>query len=105
MNIHEGKGKHVFFLIFSAKEVVEEFKKIDRDGSGKLDVDEAREGLQHIKTATGRTLDPKEIEFFIQTASGEDGQMDLGAFTNLLYRLKLYQSPPPPKNVKIGPPR
>lgn len=85
------------------KEVVNAFKQMDCDGSGKLDAEEAREGLKALKTATGRPLDPKEVDFFIQTASGEDGQMDLGAFTNLMYRLKLYDAPPPPKNVKIVP--
>ena len=89
------------FSVCSCKEVVNAFKQMDCDGSGKLDAEEAREGLKALKTATGRPLDPKEIDFFIQTASGEDGQMDLGAFTNLMYRLKLYDAPPPPKNVKI----
>ena len=101
----------LFFLIYfcdsssnpicSAKEVVEKFKEIDADGSGKIDRNEAAEGLKTLKTATGRPLDPKEIDFFIETTSDEDGQIDLGSFTNLLYRLRLYNAPPPSKNMKI----
>ncbi|XP_060561078.1 uncharacterized protein LOC132720861 isoform X2 [Ruditapes philippinarum] len=84
-----------------AKEVVEKFKEIDSDGSGKIDRNEAVEGLKTLKTATGRPLDPKEIEFFIETTSDEDGQINLGSFTNLLYRLRLYNAPPPSKTMKI----
>ncbi|XP_052805634.1 calcium-binding protein NCSA-like isoform X2 [Mya arenaria] len=88
-----------------AQEVVQKFKDIDADGSGKIDVNEAKEGLKTLKTATGRDLDPKEIEFFIETTADDDGQIDLGAFTNLLYRLKLYNAPPPPKDVKLKNPK
>lgn len=88
-----------------AQEVVNKFKEIDADGSGKIDRDEAREGLKSLKTATGRPLDPKEIDFFIETTTDDDGQIDLGAFTNLLYRLRLYNAPPPPKDVKLKNPK
>lgn len=78
-----------------AQAIIEMFKELDADGSGKLDVAEAQEGLKSLQTATGRTLVEKEVEFFIKTTSGEDGLIDLGAFTNLLYRLKLYNAPAP----------
>ncbi|KAL4228843.1 hypothetical protein ACF0H5_011884 [Mactra antiquata] len=91
--------------VCSAKEVVEKFKEIDADGSGRIDKEEAREGLKSLKTATGRPLDPKEIEFFIETTSDDDGQIDLGSFTNLLYRLRLYKAPPPPQNMKLKNPK
>ena len=45
-------------------------------------------------SGTGRNLTEKEVDFFIQTA-GDDGMIDLGHFTNLLYRLKLYNAPAP----------
>ena len=79
----------------SAQEIVQKFKELDADGSGKLELEEAREGLKSIKTATGRGLVDKEIEFFIQTTAGDDGVIDLGQFTSLLYRLKLYKAPAP----------
>ncbi|KAK3609868.1 hypothetical protein CHS0354_015060 [Potamilus streckersoni] len=85
----------------NAQEVVNKFQELDQDGSGKLDVNEARAGLKTLKTATGRSLEDKEIDFFVQTTAGEDGTIDLGSFTSLLYRLKLYNSPAPPKDVKI----
>ncbi|XP_053409016.1 uncharacterized protein LOC123561622 isoform X2 [Mercenaria mercenaria] len=88
-----------------AHEVVEKFKEIDADGSGKIDRNEAVEGLLKLKTATGRPLDPKEVDFFIETTSDDDGQINLGSFTNLLYRLRLYNAPPPPKDVKIKNPK
>lgn len=84
---------------------MQKFKEIDKDHSGKIDVSEAKEGLKSLKTATGRDLDPKEVEFFIETTSDETGQIDLGAFTNLLYRLRLYNAPPPPKDVKLKNPK
>ena len=83
------------YLFFRAQAIIEKFKELDADGSGKLDVAEAQEGLKSLQTATGRTLVEKEVEFFIKTTSGEDGLIDLGAFTNLLYRLKLYNAPAP----------
>ena len=85
-------------MFYRAQEIVEKFKEIDADGSGKLDVEEAQRGLKSLQTATGRTLVEKEVEFFIKSTSGEDGLIDLGAFTNLLYRLKLYNAPPPKWN-------
>lgn len=75
----------------SAQEVIAKFKELDMDGSGKLDSNEAKEGLKTLKTATGRSLEDKEIEFFLKSAVGEDGLIDLGAFSNLLYTLKLYK--------------
>uniref|UniRef100_A0A0B7BKS0 EF-hand domain-containing protein n=1 Tax=Arion vulgaris TaxID=1028688 RepID=A0A0B7BKS0_9EUPU len=77
-----------------AQEIVSKFKELDKDGSGQLDPEEARAGLHELKTATGRLLTDKEVDFFIQTA-GDDGSIDLGHFTNLLYRLKLYNAPAP----------
>lgn len=80
-----------------AQDVIAKFKEIDADGSGKLDKDEAKEGLKTLKTATGRNLEEKEIEFFLKSAVDEDGMIDLGQFTNLLYTLKLYKAPAPKK--------
>ena len=77
--------------------MINKFKEIDADGSGKLDSDEAKEGLRSLKTATGRNLEEKEIEFFMKSCKGEDGLIDLGQFMNLLYTLKLYKAPPPKK--------
>ncbi|BFZ06261.1 hypothetical protein BsWGS_09300 [Bradybaena similaris] len=77
-----------------AQEIVSKFKELDLDGSGQLDPDEARMGLRQLRTATGRLLTDKEVDFFIQTA-GDNGVIDLGQFTNLLYRLKLYTAPSP----------
>ncbi|XP_005104678.1 probable calcium-binding protein CML34 [Aplysia californica] len=77
-----------------AQEIITKFKELDKDGSGQLDGEEAREGLKELKTGTGRLLSEKEVDFFIQTA-GDGGVIDLGHFTNLLYRLKLYNAPAP----------
>lgn len=78
-----------------AQEIVNKFKELDKDGSGKLEVEEAQAGLKAVKTASGRGLVDKEIEFFIKTTASDDGVIDLGQFTNLLYRLKLYNAPAP----------
>ena len=85
----------IFLFFYRAQQIIEKFKEIDKDGSGKIDANEAQEGLKALQTGTGRTLEQKEVEFFIKTTSGDDGQIDLGAFTNLLYRLKLYNAPAP----------
>lgn len=89
-----GELTYCFISSFSAQEIVSKFKELDLDGSGQLDPDEARMGLRQLRTATGRLLTDKEVDFFIQTA-GDNGVIDLGQFTNLLYRLKLYTAPCP----------
>lgn len=64
--------------------MVEKFKELDKDGSGKLDVSEATEGLK------GHGMGDKEIEFFINTSIGDDGLIDIGQFAGLLFKLKVY---------------
>lgn len=89
-----------FFFFYSASEMLEKFHELDVDRSGKLDQLEAKQGLELMTTATGRKLDPREIEFFLKTASDEEGFIDIGKFVSLFKRLKVYNSPPPPKNAK-----
>ncbi|KAK3105843.1 hypothetical protein FSP39_006990 [Pinctada imbricata] len=84
----------------SAHEILDKFHALDTDRSGKLDKEEARKGLEQMKTGTGRNLEEKEIEFFLKTTSDENGMIDLGMFVSLFTRLKLYTSAPPPKNAK-----
>jgi len=64
--------------------MVEKFKALDKDGSGKLDVSEAAEGLK------AHGMGEKEIEFFVNTSSGDDGLIDIGEFAALLLKLKVY---------------
>ena len=85
----------VLALFARAKDIVEKFRELDKDNSGKLDADEARAGLKELKTGSGRVLEDKEIDFFIKTTAGDDNMIDLGHFTNMLYRLKLYKGDPP----------
>ena len=73
--------------------MVKTFERLDKDGSGKLDVCEAREGLQAMKVAGGRALVDGEIEFFLKNCMDSDNLIDLAQFANLLYRLKLYKGP------------
>jgi Ca2+-binding EF-hand superfamily protein len=70
----------------SAKDMVEKFKALDKDGSGKLDIAEAKEGLK----ANG--MGEKEIEFFLNTSTDADGLIDIGRFAGLLFKLKVYDS-------------
>ena len=70
--------------------MVEHFHKLDTDGSGKLDAEEARAGLKEISATSGRALGDREIDFFIKTTAGEDGQIHVGEFASLLFRLKVY---------------
>lgn len=64
--------------------MVQKFKDLDKDGSGKLDTTEATEGL---KTSG---IGEKEIEFFINSSTGDDGLIDIGQFAGLLFKLKVY---------------
>ena len=41
--------------------------------------------------AAGRKLEEREVDFFIRSSAGDDGQIDLGAFANLLTSLKMYE--------------
>ena len=70
---------------FSAQDMIKKFEELDADGSGKLDVDEAKAGLE----ASG--LGEKEVDFFLNSTKGEDGLIDLAQFANLLFRLKVYE--------------
>merc|ERR1719334_3001490 len=79
----------------NAEEIVQKFKEMDTDNSGMLDPDETRVGLKQLKTGTGRALEDEEIEFFIKTSANEEGLIDVGRFTNLLYRLRLYDAEAP----------
>jgi hypothetical protein len=65
--------------------MIDKFKELDADQSGKLDVAEAKAGLLTMG------LGEKEIDFFIKSSQGKDGLIDIGAFGNLLFRLKVYQ--------------
>lgn len=72
------------FRYYSAADMVEKFKALDKDGSGKLDVAEATLGLKD------HNMGEKEIEFFINSSKGEDGLIDIGHFAGLLLKLKVY---------------
>jgi Ca2+-binding EF-hand superfamily protein len=67
-----------------AKDMVDKFKALDKDGSGKLDKAEAAEGLK------AHGLGEKETEFFINSSLGADDQIDIGHFAGLLFKLKVY---------------
>jgi len=64
--------------------MVEKFKSLDKDGSGKLDIAEATEELK------AHGMGEKEIEFFVNSSSGDDGLIDIGEFAGLLLKLKMY---------------
>ena len=64
--------------------MVAKFKALDKDGSGKLDVAEATEGMKESN------LGEKEMEFFLNSSIGEDGMIDIGQFATLLFKLKVY---------------
>ncbi len=85
------------FVICRATDMVNKFSEIDVDGSGKLDVEEARAGLMSMTFAGGRQLGDKEIDFFLKSSMGDDNLIDLGHFASLLFRLKVYKSNVPPK--------
>ncbi|KAK2183149.1 hypothetical protein NP493_322g01027 [Ridgeia piscesae] len=80
-----------------AHAMVESFQKMDTDNSGKLDMDEAREGLKKINFGE-RQLTDKEIEFFLKNSLDENNLIDLGHFANLLFRLKVYEKKTSAKN-------
>lgn len=69
----------------NAQEMLDKFAEMDADNSGKLDVAEAKAGMVSMG------LQDKEIEFFLKSSMGDDGLIDISAFGNLLYRLKVYQ--------------
>ena len=72
------------------------FEAMDLDHNGFIDGEEARKGLKQMKTADGQEFSDKEIDFFIKTASvkseeGDNTQIDLAEFADLLARLKMYK--------------
>ncbi|XP_013419098.1 calmodulin-like protein 3 [Lingula anatina] len=78
----------------SVGELLAKFNEMDKDGSGAIDPEEARAGFKSLMTKTGRNLTEKEVDFFIKTTSSEDGQVDIGKFGHLLYRLKFFEGAP-----------
>ena len=83
-------------IMDSAQVMVKKFEEMDADGSGKLDVDEARAGLKSIDMK-GRTLEDREIDFFLKSSIGDDNMIDLGHFAGLLFKLKVYEGKQKPK--------
>ncbi len=74
--------------------MVKKFEEMDADHSGRLNMDEARAGMQSMKTPSGEPLSERDIELLLKPSVGDDGHIDLGHFAALLYRLKLYKAPP-----------
>lgn len=66
------------------------FEEMDKDGSGQLDLEEARQGLKTLLVG-GRQLEDREIDFFLKSSVSDNGQVDIGHFANLLFKLKVYE--------------
>eukprot|EP00918_Siedleckia_nematoides_P101018 GHVU01220769.1.p1 GENE.GHVU01220769.1~~GHVU01220769.1.p1 ORF type:complete len:159 (+),score=34.64 GHVU01220769.1:273-749(+) len=77
----------------SAPELVKQFEDMDKNKDGVLDKQEAEEGMRTLKTSEGDDLDEKEIKFFLDTATTDSDDIDLGKFVDLLARLKKYKRP------------
>ena len=73
-----------------AREMVQKFEEMDKDGSGQLDLEEAKLGLKSLMVG-GRQLEDREIDFFLNSSVNESGQVDIGHFANLLFKLKVYE--------------
>lgn len=72
------------------------FEKLDSNADGKLSLDEAREGMDTLKTVDGAQIDAREVEAAFKVICGEAGEMDLGEFIDLLVRLRFYGRPVKP---------
>lgn len=73
-----------------ARDMVRKFEEMDKDGSGQLDLEEARQGLKTLLVG-GRQLEDREIDFFLKSSVSDNGQVDIGHFANLLFKLKVYE--------------
>ena len=51
----------------------------------------SKDGFYAGCLTAGRKLEEREVDFFIKSSVGDDGQIDLGAFANLLTSLKMYE--------------
>lgn len=80
-----------FFIYSSIREIFSTFKEVEKDGSGQVDFDKLWEKAKTMKTAAGRPLEESELENLIKASTGQEKQMDLVKFINLVCRIKQFR--------------
>ena len=90
---------HDFHAFSRAPEIAALFERLDRDGNGRLDIQEVREGMARMKTADGAILEPQELDTTFKNMCGEKGDLDLSEFIDLLGRLRYFGRPKPAHSV------
>lgn len=65
--------------------VLEEFKKLDKDGSGQLDHNEVKKALKEMYASIDLRLSDADIDHMIATVDkNKDGKVNIEEFVNLL---------------------
>ncbi|CAL1547588.1 unnamed protein product [Lymnaea stagnalis] len=74
----------------NAHDMIELFRKLEKDNSGNVDIDKAFEALKNVDSGKGK-LSEEEIAMFLKTTAGESKTIDLHKFLNMMCRLKVYK--------------
>lgn len=79
-------------IFCSAHDIIALFQKLQRDdGSGHVDMDRTWDAMKEVRTTSGRILEDNELEKFLKLGAGEDKQIDIVKFINIISRIKQFR--------------
>lgn len=80
-----------FYFHFSIKDILATFKEIENDGTGQVDIEKLWDKLKERKTPSGRNFEETELEQLIKASAGDEKQIDVIKFVNLIIRMKQFR--------------
>ncbi|CAC5419974.1 unnamed protein product [Mytilus coruscus] len=73
------------------KDILATFKEIEKDGTGQVDIEKLWDKLKAMKTSSGRNFEETELEQLIKASAGDEKQIDVIKFVNLICRMKQFR--------------
>ncbi|VDI55704.1 Hypothetical predicted protein [Mytilus galloprovincialis] len=73
------------------KDILATFKEIENDGTGQVDIEKLWDKLKERKTPSGRNFEETELEQLIKASAGDEKQIDVIKFVNLIIRMKQFR--------------
>ena len=81
----------IVFFYYSIGEILKTFREVEKDGTGHADFDKLWEKMKTMKTSSGRNFEESEIEMLIKASAGQEKQIDLAKYINLIIRMKQFR--------------